>query len=101
MGQIGRAAQQIRQRFGDRIEDLLRGLPAGDRWPIAAEAVAQLRHGLRVFAGQFSVDRVMERRAGAGMKPPAALDPASAQAPPADADLAPGAEHVARYLERR
>ena len=66
MGQIGRAAEQIRQRFRDRVDHQLRRLPGRDvRAVRLPKRVADLRHRVGIAAGQLSIQRVVERRASA------------------------------------
>ena len=100
MGQIGRAAEQIRQRFRDRVDHQLRRLPGGNIRPFGSEAVAKLVHRVRIFAGQISIQRIVKRRATGGIETPGPLDPGSTGGLPARADLAPSGHDGFRNLER-
>ena len=48
MGKVGRAAQQIRQRFGDRVDHELRRLPRRDVWSVGREAIADISDRLGI-----------------------------------------------------
>ena len=61
MGEIGRAAQQIRQGFRDRVDHQLRRLPCRNVGLIGREAIADISHRLGISAGQISVQCIVER----------------------------------------
>ena len=62
MGQIGGAAEQIRQRLGDAVDHELRRLPGRNVRPLGGEAIAQPRHRVDIAARQIAIERIVKRR---------------------------------------
>ena len=101
MGQVGRTAKQIGQRFRDHVDHQLRRLPGGDFRPFSAEPGPYLRHHVGVSTGQLSIQRVMERRPSHRTVASAALDPCPPRRMSLCTYFAPGIGYSSRNLEWR
>ena len=101
MGQVGRAAQEIGQRFRDHVDHQLRRLPGRDFRPFVAEPGPYLRHRVGVPTGQLSIQRVMKRRPSRRTQASAALDPCPPRRMSLCAYFAPGIGYGPWNLKRR
>src|SRR6185312_4423561 len=90
MGQVGRATQEIGQRFRDHVDYQLRRLPSRDFRQFGTEAGSDLRHRLGVPTGQLSIQRVMKGRPSCRTEASAALDPCPPRRTSLCAYFAPG-----------
>ena len=101
MGEIGRTAKQIGQRFRNHVDHQLRRLPGRDFRPFGTEPGPDLRHYVGISTGQPSIQRIMKWRPSHRTEASAALDPCPPCRMSLRAYLAPGIGYGSWNLEWR
>ncbi|GCC44247.1 hypothetical protein chiPu_0028071, partial [Chiloscyllium punctatum] len=97
--EVSRAAEQVRQGLRDHIDDLLRGLPRREFRPLGRKALDERGHRLGIGAGQFPVQRVVERRPFTLAGGTRTFDPGAPRVAATAAELAPLGQHGIGNLE--
>ena len=101
MGQVGRAAEQVRRSGNQRVDGELRGLTGGDVRLVGRKLLDQALERGAIAGGELAGERILERRALAGVERREPLVPGFARRLAAAARRAPLVENGLRNFERR
>jgi len=101
MGEIGRAAQQIRQRRDNCVDHLLRRLPAGNGRPFGRKTSTNIVQRLGSNVANFALKRTIVVSARSSIALTISIDPSQAGGLPARADGPPRRQYILRNFEWR